>query len=524
MNGAWTAGLLAAGLLAVGTNASASGFTDYGRDLEAPEEIVELDGYFRTRGDILHNLDLDRGPTPSGELLYPVPLSDPDGQSLTRADMRLRTDLGFYVPGGGLAVKARFDMLDNVALGSAPEGIPSGSASQSTDDAFIRLRRAYGEVLTPLGYLAAGRMGSHWGLGMLTHGGDCDDCDSGDAADRIAFITPIAGHLWAAAYDFSATGPFVEHKAGSRVIDVDPSANVHTLTFAAMRYHSDVSRARRARAKKATFNYGAYVSHRWQENDVPATYLPTAQPVVVDSNQVVARGFTATALDAWLRLSGAGYRVELEGAWLTAEVEQPSLIPGLALKEPTTSSQVGVALESEFGDAEGVFRAGLDLGYASGDAAPGFGAFPEPGGRAPRPGDLDGAQAAPPFDNEVNNFRFHPDYRVDRILFREIIGTITDATYLRPHGKVRVMKNAAGSLHASLAAIASFAVNAESTPGGERALGLELDPSLIYESRFGFSAALEQATLIPFAGLDNPTLGLDATVAQLWRLRLTYGF
>ena len=48
----------------------------------------------------------------------------------------------------------------------------------------------------PIGILAAGRMGSHWGLGMLANGGDCLDCDAGDAADRIAFVTPLArSHL-----------------------------------------------------------------------------------------------------------------------------------------------------------------------------------------------------------------------------------------------------------------------------------------------------------------------------------------
>ena len=32
-----------------------------------------------------------------------------------------------------------------------------------------------------IGYLAGGRMGHHWGLGMLGNGGDCPDCDSGDS-------------------------------------------------------------------------------------------------------------------------------------------------------------------------------------------------------------------------------------------------------------------------------------------------------------------------------------------------------
>src|SRR5258706_2996681 len=108
--------------------AFATGFGDYGRELGVePEHQIALTGYYRVRGDWLYNLDLDRGATPSGELLYPVPVGDPKGQTLTRADMRLRTDFAVYAPGGMVAVKARIDSLDNVALGSAPDGIPAAS-------------------------------------------------------------------------------------------------------------------------------------------------------------------------------------------------------------------------------------------------------------------------------------------------------------------------------------------------------------------------------------------------------------
>ena len=65
---------------------------------------------------------------------------------------------------------------------------------------------------------------------------------------------------------------------------------------------------------------------------------------------------------------------------------------------------------------------------------------------------------------------------------------------------------------------------AESTPGGKRPLGLEIDPTLRYDSRVGFTAALEQATLVPLAGLDNPALGRTAKPAQLWRMRMLYAF
>ncbi len=502
----------------------AAGFTDYGADLEAPESWWDVSGYLRTRGFLLHNLDLDRGLTPSGEAFYPVDVTDPTAQTLTRADIRLRTDLTAYWPDGGLAVKARVDVLDNVLLGSAADGVPAASVTQRHDGAAVMVKRAYGEVLTPFGLLAAGRMGNHWGLGMLANGGDCDNCDFGDAADRIAFITPIAHHLWAVSFDFTSTGPYLPTKTEFRAVDIAPSANVYSLTFAALKYRSPDSLLRRRKAGRWTPEYGAYVSHRWQMDDIPATYLATAQPVALDAGQVMARGFTATAADLWFRLTSDMVRVELEAAYLNANVEQASLIPGALFRDPVTSDQLGFAIETSIGPVEQDWEVGLDGGFASGDSAPGFGSFPRPGQTSPVQGDLDGPQARPPFDNSVNNFRFHPDYQIDRILFREIIGTVTDAGYVRPHASVALFNTHRGALHLGLAAIASFAVFSESAPGGDRPLALELDPTLAYVSPFGFRAALEQATLIPFAGLDNPAAGLDAKPAQLWRLRLMYGF
>ena len=54
-------------------------------------------------------------------------------------------------------------------------------------------------------------MGAHFGLGIAANGGDCEDCDHGDAADRFAFVSPLAGHLVAVAYDIAATGDDNEH-------------------------------------------------------------------------------------------------------------------------------------------------------------------------------------------------------------------------------------------------------------------------------------------------------------------------
>ena len=68
------------------------------------------------------------------------------------------------------AVRGQRFAAMNVGWGSTPEvgtGRAPTPASSSGQRAFtaIAVKRVGGEVLTPIGILAAGRMGAHWGLG-----------------------------------------------------------------------------------------------------------------------------------------------------------------------------------------------------------------------------------------------------------------------------------------------------------------------------------------------------------------------
>lgn len=489
--------LLVTATLAAAPAAGATGFTDIGFDIErhAGEGFaVELDGYLRVRGALFGNLDLDRGPLDSGALLFPVPIDDPAGQVLTSADVRLRADLALYAPGGGVAVKARLDALDTT-FGGDPNAEPATATGQRASALVVR--RAYGEVLTPVGLLAAGRMGAHWGLGMVANGGDALDHDGGDAADRVAFITPLAGHIWAIAWDVAATLAEAPRASGQPPVSRAPDADVEAVTFALLRWHEPATRARRHAAGRTTFEYGLTASWRWQDVDVPA-----------GSDLTVPRGLGFGLVDAWLRVQSQQVRLELEAAVLWGGIDQVSALPGVRLRDGVTALQGGVAVESLVGAASDDVTWGIDAGVASGDPTPGF----EP------------PQVALPYDTRADAFRFHPDYRVDRILFRELIGTVTDAAYVRPHVHVRLVDFPRGQLVASLAAVASLALEPASTPGGARPLGVELDPTLTYRSTDGFLCALEYAVLFPLAGLDNPALGLAARPAQLLRLHLGYLF
>jgi uncharacterized protein (TIGR04551 family) len=487
-------------LVAAAGDAYATGFTEVGDDLVAPGgRVLDAHGALRARGEALYNLDLDTGLGPSGEPLFPVPISDAGAQTLTDADLRLRTDVSLRPAMGGLAARVRLDVVDDELV----------------------VRRVYGEALTPVGLLTIGRMGSHWGLGMLVNGGDCDDCDDGDRADRIGFVSPLVGHLLGVAFDVGRSGPAARRKAGERTVSLDPTDDVLAVTVAVLRWNSGWVRDRRRRAGKSTVEYGVYASHQWQTNDVPADWLALPAPAPIDAAQVVHRGYRATAVDLWFRVTTPSLRLEGEAALLVGGVDQPSLIPGVLLRDGVEFLQYGAALECDLGSPDAPFGAGVDVGFASGDPAPGFGAFPGPTDAPSMPGDLDGPQAAPPSDRRVDNLRFHPDYRVDRILFREIVGTVTDAAYVRPRIRWRALAGTAGSLTVDLAAVGSMAIEPASTPGGARPLGVELDPGVTWRSRDGFSLAAEYAVLFPLEGLDGANA---ARTAHLFRLRAMFSY
>ena len=508
-------------VLPIGADLAALGVELSPRLYAAPRESTQIviHGGLRVRDAQLYNLDLDRGLDARGQPVFPVPLGG--GQRIDALDLRARTDVALYAPGVGVAIKARIDWLDNVALGGDPDlsnGSPATSGGQRPTAVVIK--RAWGEALTPIGIFAVGRMGAHFGLGISANGGDCESCDGGDAADRAALVTPFAGHLVAVAYDIAARGPFTRSRDGGTALALEPSDRAGGPTLAVFKVHSPAALARRAAAGRSSLEYGVYVTRRTQDRDVPASYLPTAAATTFSGDDLVARGFSATATGGWLRASNARVRVEAELVYAHANLAQPSLIPGAEITTPVTSDQLGLAFESEV--TVGPARLGVDFGYASGDSAPGFGAFPVFGDAVPPPGSFDGAQANPPSDRTVDNFRFHPDYHVDQVLFREIIGVVTDAVYVRQHVRTTLFSVGAGRLELGAAFVASWAVEPTSTPSGKRALGLELDPQLRYASSDGFAVTLDYGVLFPGAAFDSTTL--EARPAQVFRARAAFVF
>lgn len=499
----------------------ADNFDAFTRTLSPTQDTgISIHGYHRVRGSAMYNLDLNHGILPNGETLYPVPLDE--GQWLSGTDMRLRGDVMVTSPRGLMNVFLRVDFLDNVRLGSDAIGTPVNTTSQDTAIPSMYVRRAFSTILTPVGFVVAGRMGAHWGLGMVSNDGDCIDCDSSDASDRVAFVTSLGGHLWSAAYDFSSAGIGIERTKNRPDIDANRWDNVHSTTIAVMKVLSDSGLRRRRRGGRKTYEYGLLSSFRWQVQDVPASYMQDDYDPT--PNDVMFRGYQAQLTDVWLRFTNANLRIELEAAYLHADIQQPSLYPEVLVDAPLTSDQWGFVLESDVGSDGDRLHFGMNAGLASGDPAPGFGSNNDIDMQYGSGGDIDGAQFQIGSDMRVDNFLFHSDYRIDRILFRAIIGTVTDALFLKPHMRYTLASAKTGTLTMHQALIYSQALYANSTPGGETPLGVEWNPSLEYLSSDGFGCQFDYALLFPLSGLHNTRESIVSAPGQLVRIHLRYRF
>jgi uncharacterized protein (TIGR04551 family) len=480
---------------------------------------VRFEGFYRVRGDLGYNWDLNRGPLTSGAPVWPVAYIDAGASRWqSNADMRLRLD-GEVSVGYGVTFRTRLHVLDNLRLGSTPDSDFVGATfTQRSPSTAIDVRQLYGEVLLPFGVLRAGRMGSlvDWGTGFFVNAGNQLDDDFGDVGDRVSFTTSLGGLLWTGLYEITASGP-ASDLVDSRVkpaFDLDPRDDVRTVAFSVAKWDTADTRRRLLRAERTRFNFGLIGSYRWQDYD----FAPNSVPAM---RNAIPRGLGVIVADAWVRLDVARFTLEAELGFVSLAVKNVSLDPTVMTNIPVTGTQFGAVVRADWRASARVFSR-LEVGVASGDSAPGFGA--RPSGTSPtQPGDLDGPQfdlTRPVPDTTIDNFRFHPNYRVDLLLFRRLIGLVTDAVYFRPMVRWRVgpMVSVEGAV------IASFAMLASSTPGGTAPLGVESNLALNYEQEWGFLGRVEYGLLVPLSGFADAVRGVSATPAHALRATLAYRF
>jgi uncharacterized protein (TIGR04551 family) len=545
---------------------------------------LELKGYFRTRMDYMRNLDLGtaqfnsiRSSWNGSSNVPPAMFWGGEGNSeLSSANMRLRLDPTLNLS-ETVQIHARLDVFDNVLLGGTPDSFPGlvqnpssplslFSASSNPPQAGVNgpwsslaVKRVYGDVLLPFGRLRFGRMGSNFGLGLLSNGGDDDQADSGDNADRLLFLTKLSGHVVGLGWDFAAEGPFgagggngaaQPYRAGEgrQFYDLAQRDDVDQYVAVVAKVDRGEALQRLLLEGKTSRNYGAYLVYRSQAYDFPTEWYGSnyngSFPGMRATDEgghspigAVRRDAQATIASLWFRQQNKRYRVEAEAVTIQGQVGSFATNPadaGNAAVENIEIAQYGMALESAYKLAKDKLTVGLNGGYASGDNYPRWGLRPGTGQVAGSERDVGDTRqfgcAAPgennteancstALDKTINNFRFDPSYRVDQIMFREVIGGITDAWYVKPH--LSYALNPYSNLKA--AAIYGQAIHAASTPGNETPLGVEIDLGfdLKLKNRFGFS--LDYGLLFPMAGLNfKVPQGETVTASTAQRLMGTF--
>src|SRR5438093_412207 len=541
------------------------------QDSEAVESLKQRvnlfqpHGYLRMRGEFFNNMRLGRGADPAGNFLFPGPFIGTGNNSQSDANFRFRFEPTLAVS-EDLSIYFQADILDNILLGSSPATdayldpfTPLSLLANRRGAGTVNVKRVWGRVNTQLGELLFGRMGYHWGLGILHNDGNCLDCDYGDTYDRIAFAPrEFKGHHLSVMFDILDKGAMTTGDKGElgRSVDLDTLDDGYRLALEVTRVDTQEEIKRKLAANQWVINYGLVLDYRTQVWDTPVSATDSTGTL---RSRVVERRAKIYQPDAFFSLKRKKWRLDAEvafnlgtvGTHQQSEFDTGTVTQEVAqeLKRGLNIFQVGGALQTDVAllSADALLF-GLEWGGASGDkGAYGFGARPwrqgsgaaqpaAPGQqptRAAGAGDIDGSHldfSSPTGGHaRVNNFVFNRSFNVDMILFRNLITSVTSAWYVKPSMRYRPTGRKTGGgddtgFELILSTMYAQAWYAENTPGLAKPLGLELNVGITYDTSDRFHAGLAYGILLPFDGLRNVAANQSGSAAHAVRLLLAIPF
>jgi len=491
-------------------------------------QLLDIHGYFRVRPELYHKFHI-RG----DDAIFGRPMvqqidetssgyigedcRDDEGQwkscsnsSLAGANMRFRIEPTFNAS-EVVKVKSQIDFLDNVMLGSTPryyqnyenyrnlDGSTSVGIGQTQgwnmgppdSSDMVVVRRAWGEVMTHFGQLRFGRMGDHWGLGMLHNDGNGIDSDFGDSVDRITFLARINDWILAPAIDFPNQG-ISSVDATGRPFDVSQLDDAYQLSGIFAYKQDEEDQAAALKDGNWIINTGLYFTYRWQ---VLSLALEEVEDDGVTSLEprFYRRDMWSICPDFWFQFLYDTFHLEIEFALIygrlgNSDVAQENFDDAHEL----TLVQYGGVLQVDYGLLSDQLRLGLEIGFASGDEN-------VEGLRAPANYDqING------MDDTYSVFSFNPAYNTDLILYHHILGSISQSYYFHPWLAYDFVKNTMGKkigIRADI--IYSRAVWTKSTINdGSANLGVELNGQFYYSSDH-FYAALKYGVLFPLKAFEG---------------------
>jgi uncharacterized protein (TIGR04551 family) len=511
-------------------------------------DLLELDGYYRMRTDWFKNFnlgfpdrpDLGGSPFPTALGCKSAFIGHPCDGSLSSANMRLRLEPTINLD-EGTSIHVQADLLDNLVLGSTPYdqslagaytttplvspplGAFSGtqapvSQGVNSDRAAVQIKRAWGEVSLPLGVLKFGRMPNHWGMGLLHNSGGADpinggydyDADYGDTVDRASFSLLIPGTNLRAmvASDWTMTRLVSNQTSANRgheghPFDLDDSDDINSWVGVISRMDSPQEFKDSVDRGEVGLNYGVYFEYKTQSWDYDLTGFKlggaTDPGGTADSTHYVPRDLKTYAPDVWGKLGIGRFTLEGEVAAQFGSVSVLTPSPTDPTNGVVTTYDIrkyGGAGRLTWKGLEGKLRLGLETGFASGDQ---WDNTPQGATNIAFGSPLGG-----PGDSRLTQFAFNRDYKVDMILWRHLVGAVTNAGYIKPSIQYDVTK----SIMFKVSNISSFALNPVATPGNSPMYGTEFDGDLGYASR-GMFIGLSYGVLFPFAALSHPADNLE---------------
>jgi uncharacterized protein (TIGR04551 family) len=491
------------------------------------------------------------------------------------ANLRLRLEPTLNVT-DQVRVHAQIDVLDNTILGSTPDsltGIPGynrGAAQMTTTDAVaptavsgaapvgflyttqdppevgqngftssIRAKRAWGEIDSEFGSLRFGRMPWHWGRGIAYNDGGCPDCDVGTSVDRVMALTQLYGHQMALAWDLGPQGYTTQQLSLGRdapegyPYDLSQNDDVFQMMASIARIDNPVQLRERIDRGDLVLNYGLQLVYRNQGNTVRpmdataatnATAVNGPQPLTPEQlNKAERIDALSVTPDLWAKFYYKALTVEFEGIGIFGKIDCPGVLSADAgsgkctdTRNRLTMRQLGWVVASELRLYRDAFFVGLETGGATGDQAEDPGQYLNYRWRFIQ---------QPKGDRSINDFHFSPSYHVDEILFRHILGTVTNAIYVKPQTAYwfDLGQNRAVGLNGSV--IYSVAQVPVSTPGNSINYGVELNVGASYRNTAeGVYGGATWGLLFPLGALDRPaglwntTNAADAASAQILRV------
>lgn len=464
-------------------------------------------------------------------------------QGFASANMRLRLEPSLHIT-DTVHVHSQVDILDNVVLGSTPDSLlgadpyapldlytrsqdPPASGVTSAKDSVV-VKRAWGDIRFGWGLqVQFGRMPWSWGMGMVANGGNgyaklerADiiqqlDRDHGDSVDSLRLSYDFGKdrrktHKLILSWDWANSGPTTAQLLGptygedgtiGQAFSVEKFDNVYQWTLGIERRDEPEMLKRKLSLGNPVFNWGLISWLRYQDLDDAFGTQIVQGPSGFQSytNSLVQRRALLITPDVWMRVNWRTLRVELEASGTIGRFSIRDFDSELddgqnSLNSLTSDSLVdksilnfGYALEFKYGFFDDRFHIGLDQGFASGDPASPLGSDP-----------------ASPLNQNDNNrftqFRFNPAYNVDLLLFREILGTVSNAAYFKPWAAFYFFDNFSARADIQYA----LAASRQSTLGNRFSYGIEMDAAARYhDAREPIFFQLQYGVLFPLGAFNR---------------------